>query len=119
MSPETMQYNQKSVKNNINKYDFLQGTEEKIELSNNARGHPIACILPPRLINKWFAIWGHPRFETIPHLPEMICVCVTENHPTQMHTHTHTHTHNSSCRGGWHKQKKKYNRTPFARTLGP
>ena len=29
MSPETMQYNQKSVKSNNNKYDFLQGTEEK------------------------------------------------------------------------------------------
>ena len=36
-----------------NKYDFLQGTEAKLELSN--RGHPIACILPPRLINKRFA----------------------------------------------------------------
>ena len=69
-----------------NQYDFLPGTEGKIELSNNARGHPIACFIPPRLINKRFAIWGHPHFE-------MIIVCPRKPHHTYAHTHTHTHTH--------------------------
>ena len=79
-----------------NRYDFLPVTGEKIELSNNARGHPIhvACILPLDCLTSDFWIWGYPHCFWIPHSPEMICVCVPENPPyTYAHTHTHTHTH--------------------------
>ena len=74
-----------------NRYDFLPVTGEKIELSNNARGHPIACILPLDCLTSDFWIWGYPHCFWIPHLPEMICVCVPENPP--IHTHTHTYTY--------------------------
>ena len=73
------------------RYDFLPVTGEKIELSNNARGHPIACILPLDCLTSNFWIWGYPHCFWIPHLPEMKSVCVPENPP--IHTHTHTHTH--------------------------
>ena len=75
---------------------FLPVTGEKIELSNNARGHPIACILPLDCLTSDFWIWGYPHCFWIPHLPEMKSVCVPENPPihTQAHTHTHTHTEN-------------------------
>ena len=62
-----------------------------IELSNNARGHPIACILPLDCLTSDFWIWGYPHCFWIPHLPEMICVCVPVN--PLMYTNTHTHTH--------------------------
>ena len=35
-----------------NRYDFPPVTGGKIELSNNARGHPIACILPLDCLKK-------------------------------------------------------------------
>ena len=75
-----------------NRYDFLPVTGEKIELSNNARGHPIACILPLDCLTSDFSIWGYPHCFWIPHLPEMKSVCVPENPPIHTHTHTHTHT---------------------------
>ena len=66
-----------------NRYDFLPVTGGKIELSNNARGHPIACILPLPLdcLTSDFWIWGYPHCFWIPHLPEMKSVCVPENPP--------------------------------------
>ena len=76
-----------------NRYDFLPVTGEKIELSNNARGHPIACILPLDCLTSDFWIWGYPHCVWIPHLPEMKSVCVPENPPIHTHAHTHTHTH--------------------------
>ena len=88
----------KKKKKEHNKYDFLLGTEDKIELSNNARGHPIACLCYPLdWLTSDFAIWGHPHFSNIPHLPETICVCVPQNH----HTHTHTHTHTLGLSVNW------------------
>ena len=80
-----------------NRYDFLPVTGEKIELSNNARGHPIACILPLGCLTSDFWIWGYPHCVWIPHLPEMKSVCVPENPPIHTHTHTHTHTHSHTC----------------------
>ena len=76
-----------------NRYDFLPVTGEKIELSNNARGHPIACILPLDCLTSDFWIWGYPHCFWIPHLPEMKSVCVPENPPIHTHTHTQAHTH--------------------------
>ena len=78
---------------------FYRLLEKKLELANNARGHPIACILPLDCFTSDFWIWGYPHCFWIPHLPEMKCVCVCPRKPpytyahTHAHTHTHTHTH--------------------------
>ena len=72
---------------------FYRLLGRKIELSNNARGHPIACILPLDCLTSDFWIWGYPHCFLIPHLPEMKSVCVPENPPIHTHTHTRAHTH--------------------------
>ena len=82
----------KCKKKLYNRYDFLPVTGKKIELSNNARGHPIACILPLDCLTSDFWIWGYPHCFLIPHLPE-ICVCVPENPPIHIHIHTYAHTY--------------------------
>ena len=78
-----------------NRYDFLPVTGEKIELSNNARGHPIACIYTtPRLLHQRFLDLGiSPLFLNSPLTWDEVCVCPRIPPYTYTHTHTHTHTY--------------------------
>ena len=88
-----------------NRYDFLPVTGEKIELSNNARGHPIACILEylyigtlmhttPRLLNQRFLDLGiSPLFLNSPLTWDEECLCPRKPPYTYARTHTHTHVH--------------------------
>ena len=82
-----------------NRYDFLPVTGEKIELSNNSRGHPIACILPLDCLTSDFWIWGYPHcFEFPTYLRWRVCVSPKNSlyirtHTTHTHTHTYTHAH--------------------------
>ena len=78
-----------------NRYDFLPVTGGKIELSNNARGHPIACILPLDCLTSNFGFGDIPTvFEFPTHLRWF--VCVSPKTPLYIRTtHTHTHTHKS------------------------
>ena len=82
--------------------DFSPGSGDKIECSNKRRGHPIPCILTPRLNNKRFSKLGiSPLPKDSPLTWDEVCVCprkppytyATHTHThTQTHTHTHTHT---------------------------
>ena len=99
-----------------NRYDFLPVTGGKIELSNNARWHPIACILPLDCLTSDFWIWGYPHRFWIPHLPEMKSVCVPENPPIHTRTHTHARTHTTHTRTHTHSHTHAHTHAPTQHT---
>ena len=71
-----------------------------VELSNNARGYPIACILPLDCLTSDFWSGDIP----IEFLREMKCVYVPENPPHTPHTHSHTRAHTNANMVGYRKQ---------------
>ena len=46
---------------------FYRLLGKKVELTNNARGHPIACILPLDCLTNDFSLWGYPHIGVHPH----------------------------------------------------
>ena len=65
---------------------FYRFTGKKNRTSNNTRGHPIACILPPRLLNQRFLdLRISPLFLNSPLTWDEVCVCPRKP-PLYIHT---------------------------------
>ena len=65
----------------------------RIELSNHARGHPIAFILPLDFLTTFSDLGISALFLNSPLYMYDVRVVCTQTQTPHTHAHTHTHTH--------------------------